>query len=55
MIEDENQFRSVVFFSNFENSFDKFFRFSLFQCFKFLNSRRFVSIFHIESKKSLNQ
>ena len=30
MIENENQFRSVVFFNNFENSFDKFIRLSFF-------------------------
>ena len=34
MIENENQFRFVGFFNNFENSFDKFFRFSFFQRFK---------------------
>ena len=36
MIENKNQFRFVVLFNNFENFFDKFFRFSFFQCFKIL-------------------
>ena len=36
MIKNENEFRSVIFSSNFENSFDKFFRFSFFQRFKIL-------------------
>ena len=34
MIENKNQFRFVVFFNNFENSFDNFFRFSFFKRFK---------------------
>ena len=34
MIENENQFRSVVFFSSVENSFENFFRLSFFQRFK---------------------